>query len=223
MPIVSSSQVGSEEAETEPLLSAPGATTFNDIGHRTHVHLRVAAAMYSFLILGILTSTIGVMIPKLEADYQLTDIKVSLIFLINPIGYLSAAALNSSIHLRFGQRGVALIAPIGHLIFTCVASLHPNFYLLLASFAFAGFGTGLFDGAWCAWAGAMDNANTVSGFLHGSYSVGAALGPFLAGSMLAKGHYPWYYWYYVLVRNLLWLISNPGLITNMNLEYRMPR
>jgi fucose permease len=198
---VSPSQISPQGSENEPLLSA-AATNFNDAEHRTHIHLRVAAAMYSFLVLGILASTIGVMIPKLQADYELTDIKVSLIFLIFPIGYLSAAALNNSIHLRYGQRGVSLIAPTGHLIFTCVASSHPNFYLLVASYAFAGFGTGLFDGAWCAWAGAMDNANTVSGFLHGSYSVGAALGPFLAGSMLSKGNYPWYYWYYVLVSNL---------------------
>lgn len=195
----STSQGDSAGSETQPLLSTPGLATLKDDGHRTHVYLRVAAAMYSFLVLGILTSTTGVMIPKLETEYQLSDIKVSLIFLINPIGYLSAAALNNSIHLKFGQRGVALIAPIGHLIFTCVASLHPNFYLLLASFAFAGFGTGLFDGAWCAWAGAMENANTVSGFLHGSYSVGAGLGPFLAGTLLSKGQYPWYSWYYVLV------------------------
>lgn len=139
------------------------------------------------------------MIPKLEAEYQLTDVKVSLIFLINPVGYLSAACLNSTIHLKLGQRGIALIAPIAHLAFTLTASLHPNFYILLTSFAIAGFGLGLLDGSWCAWAGAMENANTISGFLHGSFSAGASLGPFLAGTLLSKGNYPWYYWYYLLV------------------------
>jgi len=186
----------SETSETEPLLSTQ--TPSKDDEPRTWLHLRIAAAMYSFLVLGILTSTIGVMIPKLEADYQLSDTKVSLIFLVNPVGYLTAASLNSKIHLKLGQRGIALIGPIAHLIFTLTASSHPNFYVLLGGFTVAGFGLGLLDGSWCAWAGAMENANTVSGFLHGSYSLGASLGPFLAGTLLSKGH-PWYYWYYVLV------------------------
>lgn len=186
----------SEISETEPLLST--RSPVKDDERRTRVHFRIAAAMYSFLVLGILTSTIGVMLPKLEVEYQLSDIKVSLIFLVNPIGYLTAASLNSKIHLQLGQRGIALIGPIAHLVFTLTASCHPNFYVLLVAFAVAGFGLGLLDGSWCAWAGAMENANTVSGFLHGSYSLGASLGPFLAGTLLSKGH-PWYYWYYVLV------------------------
>jgi hypothetical protein len=57
-------------------------------------------------------------------------------------------------------------------------------------------GTGLLDGSWCAWAGSMDNANTISGLLHGSFSVGAAIGPVLA-NLLAE--IKWYYWYYLLV------------------------
>ncbi|KEF63150.1 uncharacterized protein A1O9_01126 [Exophiala aquamarina CBS 119918] len=192
-----------EIAETEPLLSTHNPV--RDGERRTRVQFRIAAAMYSFLVLGILTSTIGVMIPRLEAEYQLSDIKVSLIFLVNPIGYLTAASLNSKIHLNFGQRGIALIGPIAHLMFTLTASFHPNFHVLLAAFAVAGFGLGLLDGSWCAWAGAMENANTVSGFLHGSYSLGASLGPFLAGTLLSQGH-AWYYWYSVLVGH------GPGVI-----------
>lgn len=39
----------------------------------------------------------------------------------------------------------------------------------------------------------------VQGFLHGSYSIGASLGPLIAGTMISVGKTPWYYWFYVLV------------------------
>lgn len=136
---------------------------------------------------------------QLEVYYHLTDTLVSLIFLITPLGYFIAAYLNSFVHLKLGQRGIASIGPICQLIFAAVASTHPPFPLFLVCCAIGGFGTGLIDGSWCAWTGGMDNANVVSGFLQGSYSVGASLGPLVAGSIISVGHRPWYDWYYVLV------------------------
>jgi fucose permease len=66
--------------------------------------------------------------------------------------------------------------------------------------AIATFGTGLLDASWCAWAGGMgERANTVSGMLHGSFSVGAAVGPSLAGTLIGTTNRPWWDWYYLLV------------------------
>lgn len=124
---------------------------------------------------------------------------MSLTFLITPLGYFLAAYLNSFIHLRLGQRGIATIGPLCQVIFAVATSMHPPYALFLVASAIGGFGTGLLDGSWCAWTGGMDNANTVQGFLHGSYSAGASLGPFLAGSIVSLGDRPWYYWYYALV------------------------
>ncbi|KAJ9131825.1 MFS general substrate transporter [Pleurostoma richardsiae] len=155
--------------------------------------------MLSFFVLGLFTSTIGVIIPLIEGYYNLTDIQVSVIFLVPPIGYVLAAQLNGLIHLRFGQRGIAIIGPLFHLVFAGGAAVHPPFLVLLLAVAAGSFGAGLVDASWCAWAAGLENANAISGLLHGSYSVGAAAGPFFAGSFLSAGHRPWYHWYYVLV------------------------
>ncbi|KAI1466707.1 MFS general substrate transporter [Daldinia caldariorum] len=161
--------------------------------------LRIAAAMFSFVVLGMMVSTLGVMVPQFESYYGLTDFHVSFVFLVWPVGYLVAAYLNDVIHVRFGQRGIAAIGPLFHLIFTVAAAFRPPFPVLLVALAIGSLGTGILDGSFCAWAGGMENANIVQGFLHGSYSAGAALGPFLAGTMLSVGSMPWYAWYYVLL------------------------
>ncbi|OTB06714.1 hypothetical protein M426DRAFT_72182 [Hypoxylon sp. CI-4A] len=151
--------------------------------------------MYSFAVLGMLVSTLGVMVPQFEAHYGLSDLHVSFVFLVWPIGYVAAACLNSGIHERLGQRGVAVLGPVFHVLMAAAAALHPPFPLLLVALAVGSLGTAILDGSFCAWAGGMENANVVQGFLHGSYSAGAALGPFLAGTMLSVGHAPWYAWY----------------------------
>ncbi|KAI8958490.1 MFS general substrate transporter [Daldinia sp. FL1419] len=165
----------------------------------TSLIFRIAASMFSFVVLGMMVSTLGVMVPQFEEYYNLTDFHVSFVFLVWPVGYVAAAYLNSIIHVHFGQRGIAAIGPLFHVIFTAAAAFHPSFPLLLIALAIGSLGTGILDGSFCAWAGGMENANIVQGFLHGSYSAGAAIGPFVAGTMISFGHTPWYAWYQVLL------------------------
>jgi MFS family permease len=131
----------------------------------------------------------------------LSDTLVSLVFLTQPVGYFIAAYVNSSIHIKFGQRGIAVIGPSCQLIFAIGASFHPTYPVFLALSVLGGVGTGLHDASWNAWTGGMaKNANTIQGFMHGSFSSGAALGPFISGSMLSVAKLPWYTWFYVVVR-----------------------
>ncbi|KAI1481737.1 MFS general substrate transporter [Daldinia eschscholtzii] len=190
---------GNPVRSSSPLLRSPGKWTTSLESGSTSLVLRIGAAMFSFVVLGMMVSTLGVMVPQFEAYYGLTDFRVSFVFLVWPIGYVAAAYLNSVIHVRFGQRGIAAVGPLFHVLFTTAAAFHPSFPLLLVALAVGSLGTGILDGSFCAWAGGMENANTVQGFLHGSYSAGAALGPFLAGTMLSVGDLPWYAWYYVLL------------------------
>ncbi|KAJ5058706.1 MFS transporter-like protein [Bipolaris maydis] len=158
---------------------------------------KIAAAMYSFATLGLFNSSIGAVLPLLSQHYNLSDIQVSSIFLAGPIGYVLAAQFSDAVHYRFGQRGIAFAGPILQVIATATVAAHPGFGLILVAFAFQGLGTGLLDGSWCAWAGSMQKANTISGLLHGSFSVGAALGPLLLTVLTAK-HQDWWTWYSIL-------------------------
>jgi fucose permease len=160
--------------------------------------LKISAAMYSFTTLGLFNSSIGAILPLLSTHYTLSDLHVSSIFLAGPLGYILAAQASNTLHTRFGQRGVAVVGPLLQILATATAATHPRFGWLLLAFVCQGLGTGLLDGSWCAWAGSMDKANTVSGLLHGSYSVGGALGPFGVTVLRTRG-WPWWNWYGVLV------------------------
>ncbi|KAH6713474.1 major facilitator superfamily domain-containing protein [Leptodontidium sp. MPI-SDFR-AT-0119] len=175
------------------------STHSQDVNPHPWMILRIGAAMYSFAFLGLFASSIGVMLQPLIQQYSLSDLHVSLVFVVGPVGYIFAAQFSSLMHWNFGQRGVAILAPALHLVGVLVIATHPPFAIVLLAFAATAFGAGFLDGSLCAWAATVPNANFVTGMLQGSYSVGAAVGPFLAGTVLPAWGRPWYDWYYVLV------------------------
>lgn len=174
-------------------------------GRPTRISSMIIATILSFLILGLVVSTPGVILPHLEEHYSLSDVQASLIFLVLPLGYLAGAYLNEPIHRRFGQRGICVVAPTCQIIFaSLITSLHGSdiggFEAFLVAIVVGNLGSGMLDGSWCAWAGGLGGRrrNTVQGLLHGSFSVGAGLGPFLSGTMFSVWDAPWWYWYHVL-------------------------
>ncbi|KAF3005657.1 hypothetical protein E8E13_003921 [Curvularia kusanoi] len=171
---------------------------------------KISAAMFSFFTLGLFNSSIGALLPSLSTFYSLTDTHVSLIFLVGPVGYILAAQTSSVVHYYFGQFGVALAGPLLQLVAAAVLATHPKFGLVLLGAAVQGLGTGLLDGSWCAWAGAMESASTVSGLLHGSYSVGAAVAPVIVTLMVERGR-GWWEWYYVLA--VLAIVETAALVS----------
>lgn len=101
--------------------------------------------------------------------------------------------------MKYGQLGVATIAPICKLIAYAVSCAHPPYAVLPVIFVFSGFGNGLLDAGWNAWIGNMENPNQLLGFLHGSYGLGATISPLLATALVTKANQPWYTFYYIMV------------------------
>jgi len=160
---------------------------------------RLPASFWSFVVMGMNDATYGAIIPYLEQYYDLSYLIVSLVFLSPFVGYNVAALLNNVIHLKLGQRGVAFMGPICHIIAYIVIAIHPPYPVLVVVFVLAGLGNGVEDSGWNAWVGAMANANEILGFLHAFYGLGATIAPLIATTMITKAHLPWYYWYYVMV------------------------
>ncbi|KAH0008836.1 MFS general substrate transporter, partial [Aureobasidium melanogenum] len=160
---------------------------------------RVPVTFWSLAVTGMNDASYGPLLPYLESYYDLSYIIVSLVFLSPFAGYTLSALINNSIHMKFGQRGVAVIAPAAHLIAYTIICLHPPYSVLVVAFILAGFGNGMVDSAWNAWIGAMQNANEILGLLHGAYGAGATIAPLIATSMISKAGLPWYSWYYVMI------------------------
>ncbi|EHK25069.1 uncharacterized protein TRIVIDRAFT_61788 [Trichoderma virens Gv29-8] len=206
-------QIGAESKEASHVEAAPHVSDGGDGGEPPPDALaeverwnrpvknigRLAFAFVSFAIAGMNDAAVGALIPYLEEYYNLSYTVISLIFLTPFVGYSIAGFTNARIHVRFGQRGVAIMAPICHLITFAILASHPPYPALVVCNAISGFGNGLTDACFCAWVGAMDKANTIQGFLHSCYSLGALFSPLIATSMVVKGGLPWYTFYYLMI------------------------
>lgn len=136
-----------------------------------------------------------------------------MVFLSPLAGYAGAALLNNMIHIRFGQRGVAFLGPICHVLAYLGICLHPPYPVLVLVFILAGFGNGLEDAAWNAWFGSMANSNEMLGFLHGWYGLGAVLSPLAATSLITQAGWPWYAFYYIMVGHFSFCYSKKQTLT----------
>ncbi|KAI1170063.1 MFS general substrate transporter [Nemania sp. FL0916] len=160
---------------------------------------RTLATIWSFLILGLNDGSYGALVPFLETYYDLNHTIVSLVFLSPFVGYTIASAVNNIVHVRFGQRGVACVAPLCHVVAYLTIALHPTYPVLVLIFTFIGLGNGLIDAAWCAWVGVMVNSHQLLGILQASYALGATISPLIIEAIVMKGGLGWYAFYYVMV------------------------
>jgi fucose permease len=111
-----------------------------------------------------------------------------------------AALANSAIHIRFGQRGVGIIAPLFRLIPYLVITFHPPYPVLVVMYILVGFGNGIVDAAWCAWIGNMANSHEVSGVLQACYALGATVAPLITTAISSHSRGGWWTFYYIMVR-----------------------
>ncbi|ETS82315.1 hypothetical protein PFICI_07317 [Pestalotiopsis fici W106-1] len=160
---------------------------------------RFIVTNYSFILMGMNDACVGALIPYIEPYYGISYTLVSLLFLSSFVGYFLAALTNNLVHHHWGQRGVAVLAPLARLIGYIPLCLHPPYAALPPIMLFPGFGNGIEDSAWNAWIGNMENANELLGFLHGSYGLGATIGPLVATAMVTKGGLQWYQYYYLMI------------------------
>lgn len=196
------SHTSENEADRNETLPSPttAPTEVLQAWNRPRVNVyRVCATFWSFVVMGLNDATYGAIIPYLEEYYDLTYTVVALVFLSPLIGYNIAALTNNVVHMKFGQRGVAIIGPVCHLLAYIINCLHPPYPVLVLSFMLAGMGNGIEDAAWNSWIGAMANPNEILGFLHGFYGVGGTISPLIATTLITKVGVPWYYWYYVMI------------------------
>lgn len=186
----------STDAASDAASDAPKLQRWN---HPRGNIYRVLATYWCFMILGANDAAYGALIPYLEVYYDVDYITISLIFLSPIVGYVLSALTNNLVHVKFGQRGIAMCMGLLHVLAYLVISFHPPYPALVVIFAVAGLANGLGDSAWNAWQGAMENSNEILGFLHAFYGLGALLSPLIATALITKAGWQWYEFYYLMV------------------------
>ncbi|KAL8630827.1 hypothetical protein Q9189_003496 [Teloschistes chrysophthalmus] len=159
---------------------------------------RLAAVFFAFITFGMNDGSYGALVPYIEKDYHLSYTVTSLIFLSPFAGYTLAAIFSDRLHLLFGRRGIAILAPVSKLIAYIVIATHPPYPAVVTILALAGLANGIIDAAWNAWIGSLAQANQLLGLMHGLYGLGATISPLIATTMITKGHLGWWTFFYLM-------------------------
>lgn len=130
----------------------------------------------------------GALIPYMEHDYTIGYAIVSLIFVTNAVGFISAAPLVQAIQIRFGRAKSLVFAQalliVGYIILVC----RPPFPAVVIAFFFLGCGMAInlaLNNTFCA---GLANNTTILGFFHGGYGIGGTIGPLIATAMVTHGN-----------------------------------
>lgn len=172
---------------------------------------KLGAGMLDFWISGLAMTAVGTLLPRIEEQYDLRDDIASFIFAAVVTGYLAATALAQMIVLRMGLRGATLISPASRLLASVLLALRLPFPAVLLAYSLFGFGTGLTDTAFNAWAAGSNRPNIVQGFLHASFAVGCVLGPIGVAEMLKR--YSWSHFYVAMVSSTSSFVSTAVILT----------
>lgn len=159
---------------------------------------KLITLIFDFFATGICQTSVGALIPSIERLYHLNDGVTAFIFAAQMVGYLCATAVIQQIHIYLGRRGIALLSPSFRIAAAVILATGPPFKIALMTFCLLGFGTGLADAGWCAWATGLPYANICQGMMHGAFCMGCVVGP-LASTMILKNGFEWYGFYRFIV------------------------
>ncbi|KAL8731644.1 MAG: hypothetical protein Q9166_003332 [cf. Caloplaca sp. 2 TL-2023] len=145
---------------------------------------------------GLNDSAPGALIPYMEKNYSIGYAIVSLIFITNAIGFISAAPSTQPLLARLGRARTLLLAECimmaGHIMLVCT----PPFPVVVLSFFFTGLGQAInlaLNNTFCA---NLANHSIPLGLFHGSYGIGGTVGPLMATALVSTGR-KWSSFYFI--------------------------
>ncbi|KAK6197887.1 major facilitator superfamily domain-containing protein [Scheffersomyces amazonensis] len=153
-----------------------------------------------FLLFGLADQTLGTLIPLLQADYNIGDIAISLVFLSMVSGYFITALLNEFSHKLLGVKGVVILGAITMTFSYLIVSTRPPYIIFVISYLITGIGFGSLDAAMNSWMGNLVDSNQILGILHGFYGIGCMISPPLITYLVEKPINPieWNQYYILL-------------------------
>ncbi|TIA00912.1 MFS general substrate transporter [Aureobasidium pullulans] len=141
---------------------------------------RVSAICLVYLANGLTDASAGALIPYMEKQYDIGYAIVSLIFITNAIGFITAAFFTDLTLEKLGRAKACMLSEVllivGYVILVCT----PSFPVVVVAFLFLGLGVALnlaLNNVFCA---NLANSTVVLGAVHGSYGLGGVIGPIMA-------------------------------------------
>ena len=197
-PLTSGRNSPTERTEAESRPPSPSPILANTVPTLTkpprNKYRFLSACLLSFG-LGLNDSAPGALLPYLEAAYDVNYSVISLIFVTNALGFVSAAPFTDTIQAKLGRAKHLVLSQILMVAAYTMLVCPSPFAVVVVSFYLSGLGM--------AWALALNNtfctglanATTLMGIFHGAYGIGGTVGPLIATAMVSTGrHWSMFYW-----------------------------
>ena len=157
---------------------------------------RIFSACLMNFLGGLNDAAPGALIPYMEIDYHIGYAIVSLIFVTNAVGFISAAPIAHALQARIGRAKTLVLAQAMLIIAYIMLLCRPPFPVVVAAFFLIGLGLASClapNNVFCA---NLTNSTTALGCLHGSYGIGGTIGPLMATALVTHGR-TWSTFYFI--------------------------
>lgn len=165
----------------------------------------IAIAFYAFITIGTAESGLGVLLPSILDEFNLTPATVTFLFISQITGYVLAAFSSSLISHRLGLAPMLWIAAVTLTTALVIYGLAPIWLVMVAVGTLLGLGIGLIDAGINTYMVSDQREAKWMGLLHGFYGIGALLGPTIATTLLTVG-LSWRQVYFVIASIVALLI-----------------
>lgn len=170
------------------------------------VKFQLFALFVIFTTIGLNDQATGNLLPILEKEYNVSQVFVSNIFLMQTLGYMSSCMITEKVHLKYGQFGALMMG--GLLVVTPSIILFSKvrwFILYVMCYYPIGIGIGLIDSIVnLVFGSLLENRSELLAVVHGVYGCCSFLTPLIISKLGPK------YWNYFFLCQLTF--SGSGLI-----------
>ncbi|CDO70549.1 hypothetical protein BN946_scf184579.g5 [Trametes cinnabarina] len=150
--------------------------------------IQFATLCWSIFVAGWNDGTVGPLLPRLQSVYSVSYAVVSLIFIINCLGFLTGASTYMYLTERFRFGVMVVFASCVAILGFALESSAPPFPVFVIGFYFSGFGMSFLDAGSNAFVASLaENTSNKMGIMHALYGVGAMCAP-LVSTQFARIH-----------------------------------
>ncbi|KAH9942152.1 MFS general substrate transporter [Epithele typhae] len=157
-------------------------------------HFMYGTLLWTMFLSGWNDGTPGPLIPRIQEVYHIGFIVVSLIFVFNFLGFVTAAALNVWLTDKYGLGKVMVVGAVCQIVGYCLAAPAPPFPVFVLAHLFNGLGISLqLSGSNSFVSSYRQNVSTRLALLHSIYGAGALAAPLVATQFSQMTHWSFHY------------------------------
>ncbi|GAQ43458.1 putative MFS transporter [Aspergillus tubingensis] len=154
-------------------------------------------------------AALGPLIPYIQPTYEVGLLQVSIIYLVNFVGWVVASFANIHVCSHIGTGGTLVLGATIQCLGYALMFWSPPFPLFVAAFFFTGCGVAFQDAQMNMFTITVKDAHRWLGILHAVYGVGTILAPLIANTIASR--MPVWHHYY-LVTMLLGVLNITSLV-----------